>query len=163
MGQYFNGWPATSTANLVHAFVTARFNYCFTLCACLPAVILGCLEQIVRTVARIHRTGHISCNMLDVLYWLPFQLRIIFLIAALIWRCMLALLRPTCTYEISDVTPRAQEVAAPSAQWNGGRPSLCPFCPYLHKADPMHSRWLASLCGIGFNWHCAFSPGFIFT
>src|SRR6218665_3859980 len=95
MDQYYNGLPATSTSNFDHVFLTARFNYCSTLCAVLPAVRLGCLEQIVRTVARligdIPRTGHTFGYMLDVLHWLPFQLRIIFLTATLIWRCLLGL------------------------------------------------------------------------
>src|SRR6218665_633673 len=66
---------STATATLVHAFVTFWLDCCSTLYACLPAVQLGCLEQVIRTAARligsIPRTGHVSTFMLDVLHWLP--------------------------------------------------------------------------------------------
>src|SRR6218665_3560796 len=66
-----------------------------------------------------------------------------------------ALLRPTC--EIFAVPSGAPEVAAHSAQWNGGY-SLSLF-PYFHEADPcILGVWLATLCGMGFHWHCDYSP-----
>jgi len=86
---------STATATLVHVFVAARLYPCSTLYAGLPAVSLECLERVLRTTARliggIPRTGHVSDYMLEVLHWLPFQQRIIFHIATLIWRCMLVL------------------------------------------------------------------------
>src|SRR6218665_173649 len=61
----------------------------------LSAVRLGCLEQVIRTAAHlirgIPRTRHLSGYMLDVLHLLPFQQPVIFRIAALVWRCLLAL------------------------------------------------------------------------
>src|SRR6218665_3456012 len=88
---------AFSTATLVHAFVTARLDYCATLYAGLPTLRLRCLERAIRTAARliggIPRTGHVhvTAYMLDVLHWLPLQQRIIFRIGALVWRCILGL------------------------------------------------------------------------
>src|SRR6218665_527501 len=53
---------STATATLVHAFVTSRLDYCSTLYIGLPAVLLGCIERVIRTAARliggIPRTGH---------------------------------------------------------------------------------------------------------
>ena len=55
---------STATITLVHAFITARRDCCSTLYSGLPAVRLGCLERVIRTVARliggIFRTGRIS-------------------------------------------------------------------------------------------------------
>src|SRR6218665_2028901 len=55
----------------IHAFITARLDYCSTLYAGLPALHLGCLERVILTAARfiggIPRTGHVSAYMLDVL------------------------------------------------------------------------------------------------
>src|SRR6218665_3110599 len=58
---------STVTATLVHAFVTARLDYCSTLYAGLLALRLGCLEWAIRTAARliggIPRTGHVYAYM----------------------------------------------------------------------------------------------------
>src|SRR6218665_3229180 len=86
---------STATATLVHAFVTYRLDYCSTLYVGLNASRLGCLERVIRTAARliggIHRTGHVSAYMLDVIHWLPLQQLIIFRIGAMVWRCILGL------------------------------------------------------------------------
>src|SRR6218665_182341 len=79
----------------IHTFITARLDYCCTIYSGLPAVRLGCLERVIRPAVRliggIFWTGNISDYVLDVLHWLPFQQRIIFRIAALVWRCLLDL------------------------------------------------------------------------
>src|SRR6218665_1744478 len=63
---------SAATATLVHAFVSARLDYCSTLYAGLPGLRLGCLERVISTAARliggIHKTGHLSAYMLDVLH-----------------------------------------------------------------------------------------------
>src|SRR6218665_18685 len=106
---------STATATLVHAFVTYRLDYCSTLYVGLPAVRLGCLERVIRTAARliggIHRTGHVSAYMLDVLHWLPLQQRIIFRNGAMVWRCILGL---------APAYLRAPEVAVHSDHRNRG-------------------------------------------
>src|SRR6218665_477180 len=100
--------PLTSTATLVHAFVTSMLHYFATLYIGLPAVRLGCLEGVIRTVARliggIPRTGHVSAYMLDVLHWLPLQQRIIFRIGAMVWRCILGL-APAYLRDLCHPTP----------------------------------------------------------
>src|SRR6218665_382649 len=45
----------------------------------------------VVVVCGIHRTGHVSAYMLDVLHWQPLQQRIMFRIGAMVWRCILGL------------------------------------------------------------------------
>src|SRR6218665_178993 len=99
---------ATTTATLVHAFVTSRLDYCSTLYVGLPAVRLGCLERVIRTAARliggIPRTGHVSAYMLDVLHCLPLQQRIMFRIGAIVWRCILGL-APAYLRDLCHPTP----------------------------------------------------------
>src|SRR6218665_1776500 len=97
--------------------------------------------------------------MLDVLHWLPLQQRIIFRIGALVWRCILGLLRPTS--KIFAVPPREPEVAVHSAHWNRGYSLFLLLVP--PQPRPVHSRWLAPLCGMGFLWRKDCSPGFFLT
>src|SRR6218665_394289 len=60
-----------STATLIHAFITARLDYCSSLYAGLPVGRLRCLDRVLRTAARlsgrIPKFGHVSRYMLDVL------------------------------------------------------------------------------------------------
>ena len=69
------------------------------------------------------------------------------------------LLRPTS--EIFADPPRAPEVAVHSAHWNRG------YSLFLLLASPqprpVHSRWLAPLCGMGFLWRNDCSPWFCLT
>src|SRR6218665_2455297 len=62
----------TATATFVHAFVTSQLNYCSTLYVGLPAVHLGCLEQVIRTAVRliegIPRTGHVTAYRTCLMY-----------------------------------------------------------------------------------------------
>lgn len=86
---------STSTATVVHAYITDRLDYHSALYAGSNTRRLGCLQLVISTAARLirgcHRAGRVSDYMLNVLHWLPFQQRIIFPIAALAWRCLLAL------------------------------------------------------------------------
>src|SRR6218665_2507962 len=69
------------------------------------------------------------------------------------------LLRPTS--EIFAIPPRATEVAVHSAHWNRGYFLFLLLVPLQPR--PVHSRWLAPLCGMGFFWRNDCSPGFFLT
>ena len=126
---------STATATLVHAFVSARLEYCSTLYAGLPGVHLGCLEWVICTVARliggIPRTGHGSAYMLDLLQWLPLQHRIVLRSSALAWRCLLCLapayLRDLCYPTLSTRGCSSLQ----SMEWGG---TLCPCCLYFDSS-----------------------------
>src|SRR6218665_230053 len=69
------------------------------------------------------------------------------------------LLRPTS--EIFAVLPRTPEVAVHSAHWNRGYSLFLWLVP--PQLRPVHSRWLAPLCGMAFLWRNNCSPGFFLT
>ena len=75
--------------------VANRLDYCSSLYTGLPACRLGCLDQVLRSAARliggIPKFGHVSKYMLDVLRWVPVEQRISYRIASLVWRCLLGL------------------------------------------------------------------------
>ena len=79
---------ASATATLVHAFVANRLDYCSSLYAGLPACRLGCLDQVLRSAARliggIPKVGHVSKYMLDILRWFPAEQRISYRIASMV-------------------------------------------------------------------------------
>src|SRR6218665_1295502 len=100
--------------------------------------------------------GHVSAYMPDVLHWLPLQQRIIFRIGPWSGGVSWVLLRPTS--EIFAVPLQAPEVAVHFAHWNKGCLLLVPPQP-----RPLHSRWLAPLCGMGFLWRNDCSQGFFLT
>src|SRR6218665_2222697 len=85
----------TYITTLIHAFITARLDYCSSLYAGLPVGRLWCLDRVLRTAARhsgrIPKFGHVSRYMLDVLHWLPRQQRISYRIISLAWRSLLGL------------------------------------------------------------------------
>src|SRR6218665_1707929 len=65
------------------------------------------------------------------------------------------------TSEIFAVPPRAPEVAVHSAHWNRGYSLFHLLVP--PQPRPVHSRWLAPLCGMGFLCRKDCSPGFFLT
>src|SRR6218665_2387115 len=69
------------------------------------------------------------------------------------------LLRPTS--EFFAVPPREPKVAVHSAHRNRGYSLLLLLVP--PQPRPVHSRWLAPLCGMGFLCCNDCSPGFILT
>ena len=105
----------TASTTLIHAFVTARLDYCCSLYVGLPAARLESLDRVLRTAARligrIPKFGHITAFMRDVLHWLPLKQRIVYRIAALAWRCLLGLapayLRELCSPALSTRTSRS--------------------------------------------------------
>ena len=84
-----------AATTLVHAFVTARLDYCLSLYSGLPSGRLACLDRILRSAARligqIPKFSHVSNYMLEVLHWLPVRQRIEYRVASLVWRCQLGL------------------------------------------------------------------------
>src|SRR6218665_135854 len=144
----------------VTIIIVKLVHYCSTHYVGPPAVHLGCFERVIRTAAcligGIPRTGHVSAYMLDVLHRLPLQQRIIFRIGALVWRYILGL-APAYLRDHCCATP-APDVAVHSAHWNRGY-SLFPLLVPL-QPRPVHSRWLDTLCGMGFLCRNDCSPGF---
>ena len=69
------------------------------------------------------------------------------------------LLRPTS--EILAVPPRAPQVAVNFAHWNMGYSLFLLLVP--QQPRPLHSRWLAPLCGMAFLWRNDCSPGMFLT
>jgi len=77
---------------LEHAFVTSRIDHCCSVLAGLLLGLIGRLDRVLQSAARL--IGHIpkyisvSAYMCDVLHWLPVSQRILYRIAALVWRCL---------------------------------------------------------------------------
>src|SRR6218665_2952203 len=69
------------------------------------------------------------------------------------------LLQPTS--EIFALQPRAPEVAVHSDHRNRGYSLSLLLVPKQHR--PVHSRWLAPLCGMAFLCRNDCSPGFLLT
>jgi len=69
------------------------------------------------------------------------------------------LIRPTS--EIFPVPPWAPEVTVHCAHWNRGYFLFLLLVP--PQPRPVHSEWLAPLCGMGFLWRKDCSPGFFLT
>ena len=65
------------------------------------------------------------------------------------------------TSDIFAVPLQAPEVAVHSAHWNRGYSFFRFIVP--PQPRPVHSRWLAPLCGMGFLWRNDCSPGFFVT
>jgi len=113
--------PQMSHATLIHAFITARLDYCSSLYAGLPVGRLRCLDRVLDTAAcrsrGIPKFGHVSNYMLDVLHWLPLQQRISYRIISLVWRSFLGLAR--LILDTSAVLPWEFQVVAFSALLSG--------------------------------------------
>src|SRR6218665_2373675 len=97
--------------------------------------------------------------MLDVLHWLPLQQRIMFRIGAMVWMCILGLV-PAYLRDLCHPT-RAPEVVVHSDHRNRGYSLF--LLLVRPQPRPVHSRWLAPLCGMGFRCRKDCSPGFFLT
>src|SRR6218665_2884229 len=71
--------------------------------------------------------------MRSLLHWLPFQQRVIFLIAALVWRCLLGL-APAFLRDLSCPNPGTRSRS--SLHFTEPGVLFAPFAPCFHKADP---------------------------
>ena len=98
---------------LVHAFVTSRIDNCCSLLAGLPLGVLGRLDRVLRSAARLigrlPKFSPVSAYIRDVLHWLPISQRISYRTAAVVSRCVLgcapSYLRDLCR-PVSDVAAR---------------------------------------------------------
>src|SRR6218665_1556739 len=97
--------------------------------------------------------------MLDVHHWLPLQQRIIFRISAMVGRCILGL-APAYLRDLCCSTPGTRG----HSSLRSSEQELL-FVPFARTPQPrpVHSRWLAPLCGMGFLCHKDSSPGFFQT
>src|SRR6218665_2564881 len=117
--------------------------------------IIAVVRFIVPIDGNKRRYGRYStgCPSSCVLQW------IIFRIGALVWRCLLGF-APAYLRDLCCPTPGTRG-RNHSAQWNRGYSLFLLLIP--PQARPVHSRWLAPLCGMGFLWHSDCSPGFFPT
>jgi len=78
-----------ATAQIIHAFITSRIDYCNSLLHGIPETSLQRLQNIQNTAARIisktRKYDHIT-PVLKSLHWLPVHLRVIFKILLLTYR-----------------------------------------------------------------------------
>ena len=81
----------SATAQLVHALVTSRLDYCNSLLYGVPECKTKKLQRIqniaARIVCRAPRQAHVT-PLLAQLHWLPVKMRIIFKILLLTYRCL---------------------------------------------------------------------------
>lgn len=78
-------------AQLLHAFVTSKLDYCNSLLVNLPSVLLSKIQRVQNTAARIltlsRRSDHITPVLIR-LHWLPIRLRIHYKFLLLIYKCL---------------------------------------------------------------------------
>lgn len=77
---------------LVHAFVTARVDYCNSVLAGSTEAVIGRLQKVLNAAARLisvkKRRDHITPVLRDELHWLPIRQRIDYKIALMVYRCL---------------------------------------------------------------------------
>ena len=103
-------------AQLLHAFITSRIDYCNALLLHLPKSSLKCLQKVQNTASRIltrtRKCNHITPVLIH-LHWLPVKLRCIFKCLLVVYKCLLtgqpayladllALYQPTQNLRSSD-------------------------------------------------------------
>ena len=84
-------WSLSSCASLVHAFISSRLDYCFSLLAGISDTLIRQLKSVLRVAARLvtrrRKYDPISEIVRDKLHWLPVRQRIDFKLGVLVYKC----------------------------------------------------------------------------
>ena len=81
-----------ASAQLVHAFINSRLDYCNSLLAGVGDQLIGRLQSVLRAAARLvlqkKKYDRISDDIRNKLHWLPIRQRISFKLCLLVFRCL---------------------------------------------------------------------------
>jgi hypothetical protein len=81
-----------ASAQLVHAFINSRLDYCNSLLAGVSDQLIGQLQSVLRAAARLvlqkKKFDRISDDIRNKLHWLPIRQRISFKLCLLVFRCL---------------------------------------------------------------------------
>ena len=93
---------------LIHAFVTARIDFCNSLLYSQPKCILKCLQSVLNSAARLihltRRYKHVTPLLIQ-LHWLPIEQRITFKIAVITFKALHGAAPSYITDLINPYTP----------------------------------------------------------
>ena len=81
-----------ASAQLAHAFINSRLDYCNSLLAGVGDQLIGQLQSVLRAAARLilqkKKFDRISDDIRNKLHWLPIRQRISFKLCLLVFRCL---------------------------------------------------------------------------
>ena len=110
-----------ASAQLVHAFINSRLDYCNSLLAGVSDQLIGQLQSVLRTAARLviqkKKYDHISDDIRNKLHWLHIRQRISFKLCLLVFRCLRGEAPPYLTEMLSLASDSDSLRSHPSAAY----------------------------------------------